>query len=68
VATLSAEVADQATRRAIGEPELGRDLARWTMLDEVGAEGLVPPVEGVGGLEKEALAVSVVHEAASRLG
>jgi hypothetical protein len=38
------------------------------MLDEKGAEGLVPPVEGVGGLEEEALAVSVVHEGASTLG
>jgi hypothetical protein len=38
------------------------------MLDEIGAEGLVPPVEGVGGLEEEALAVTVVHEAASTLG
>jgi hypothetical protein len=38
------------------------------MLDEIGAEGLVPPVEGVGGLEEGALAVRVVHEAASRLG
>jgi hypothetical protein len=38
------------------------------MLDEIGAEGLVPSVEGVGGFEEEALAVTVVHEAASTLG
>jgi hypothetical protein len=38
------------------------------MVDEVGAEDLVPPVEGVGGLEEEALVAIVVHEAASQLG
>jgi hypothetical protein len=38
------------------------------MLDEIGAERLVPPVKGVGRLEEEALAVRVVHGAASRPG
>src|SRR4051794_1166108 len=38
------------------------------MLDEIGAEDLVPPVEGVGGLEEEALVAIVVHEAASNWG
>ena len=68
VATLGPEVADQATRRSVGEPELGGDLARGTMLDEICAEDLVPPVEDVGGLEEEALVAIVVHEAASQLG
>ena len=68
IATLGSEVADQATRRSVGEPELGGDLARGAMLDEIGAEDLVPPVEEVGGLEEEALVAIVVHEAASQLG
>jgi hypothetical protein len=38
------------------------------MLDEMGAEDLVPPVEDVGGHEEEALVAIVVHEAASELG
>jgi hypothetical protein len=38
------------------------------MVDEIGTEDLVSPVEGVGGLEEEALATIVVHEAASGLG
>jgi hypothetical protein len=32
------------------------------MLDEIGAEDLVPPVEDVGGLKEEALVAIVVHE------
>jgi hypothetical protein len=68
VATLSPEVADQATGRGVGEPELSGDLAGGPMLDEIGVENLVPPVEGVGGLEEEALIAIVVHEAASQLG
>jgi hypothetical protein len=31
------------------------------MLDEIAAEDHVPPVEGVGGLEEEALVAIVVH-------
>jgi hypothetical protein len=38
------------------------------MLDEIGAEDLVSPVEGVGRPEEEALVAIVVHEAASQLG
>jgi hypothetical protein len=38
------------------------------MLDEIGAEGLVPPVEGGCGLEEEVEAGLVVHEATSRPG
>jgi hypothetical protein len=38
------------------------------MLDEIGAEGLIPPVEGVCGLEEEVEGVLVVHEATSTLG
>ena len=68
IAALSPEVADQATGRGVGEPELGGDLAGGPMLDEIGAEDLVPPVEDVGGLEEEALVAIVVHEAASQLG
>jgi hypothetical protein len=37
------------------------------MVEEIGAEDLVPPVEDVGGLEEEALVAIVVHEAASQL-
>ena len=44
------------------------DLAGGPMVDEVGAEDLVPPVEDVGGLEEKALVASVVHEATSQLG
>jgi hypothetical protein len=47
---------------------LGGDLAGGPMVDEIGAEDLVPPVEDVGGLEEEALVAIVVHEAASQLG
>jgi hypothetical protein len=47
---------------------LGGDLAGGPMVDERGAEDLVPPVEDVGGLEEEALVAIVVHEAASQLG
>jgi hypothetical protein len=68
VVALSPEVADQAAGRGVGEPELGGDLAGGPMVDEIGAEDLVPPVEGVGGLEEEALVAMVVHEAASQLG
>jgi hypothetical protein len=38
------------------------------MVDEVGAEDLIPPVEDVGGLKEEALVAIVVHEAASQPG
>jgi hypothetical protein len=68
VVTLSPEVADQATGRGVGEPELGGDLAGGPMVDEIGAEDLVPPVEDISGLEEEALVAIVVHEAASQLG
>ena len=47
---------------------MGGDLAGGPMVDEIGAEDLVPPVEGVGRLEEEALIAIVVHEAASQLG
>ena len=66
--TLSPEVADQAAGRGVGEPESGGDLAGGPMVNEIGAEDLVPPVEDVGGLEEEALVAIVVHEAASQLG
>jgi hypothetical protein len=68
VATLSPEVADRAAGGGVGEPELGGDQAGGPMVDEIGAEDLVPPVEDVGGLEEEALVAIVVHEAASQLG
>jgi hypothetical protein len=38
------------------------------MLDEIGAEGLVPPVEDGCGLEEEVEAGHVIHEATSRAG
>jgi hypothetical protein len=38
------------------------------MVDKIGTENLVPPVEDVGGLEEEALVAIVVHETVSQLG
>jgi hypothetical protein len=38
------------------------------MLDEIGAEGLVPPMEGVCGLEEEVETGLVVHGATSTPG
>jgi hypothetical protein len=38
------------------------------MLHEIGAEGLVPPVEDICGLEEEVEAGLVVHESISSQG
>ena len=52
--TLRPEVADQVAQSRVAVPEALGDLAERSPLDEIGAERLVAPVQGLGGLEEEA--------------
>lgn len=52
--TLRPEVADQVAQSRVAVPEALGDLAERLPLDAIGAERLVAPVQGLGGLEEEA--------------
>jgi hypothetical protein len=62
LATPGAEVADQIAQGGVAVAETLGDLTERALLDEIGAEGLVAPVQGIGGLEEEAEGARIIHD------